>query len=231
MSTIAMTTWQFPPPVKMGIMGAPWDLSYWIVMSMMWWIMMIAMMVPSAAPMILLYARVHRHAQKQSPADESIVPTAAFGSGYLVSWLAFSLAATFLQWTLEQLGLLHTMLMWSTSTVLSGFFLFAAGAYQVSPLKKVCLKHCRSPIMFLTQHWRKSRLGAFQMGLNHGLYCVGCCWFLMALLFVGGIMNLIWIAGLAVFVLVEKLSRYGYLIGRVSGFVMMAVGVYVLVAS
>ena len=228
MSTIAMTTWEFPPPVRMGSMDTPWDLSYWVVMLVMWWVMMIAMMVPSAAPMILLYAHVHRHARKQSEFDESIIPSAAFASGYLLSWLVFSLAAVSLQWALERAGLLHAMLMWSTNTVLSGSFLIAAGVYQVSPLKSVCLKHCRSPVMFLTQHWRKGRLGALRMGWKHGFYCVGCCWFLMALLFVGGIMNLIWIAGLAIFVLVEKLTRYGAWIGRVAGIFMIAAGIYLL---
>ena len=227
MSTLAMTTWQFPPPVHMPSMDSSWDWSYWTIMLFMWWVMMIAMMVPSAAPMILLYAQVHRHAQKQSQ-QQSMVPTAAFAGGYMVAWLVFSMVAVLLQWGLEQAGVLHTMLMWSTNAVLSGCFLIAAGLYQLSPLKNVCLNHCRSPILFLSQHWRKTHLGAFRMGLEHGLYCVGCCWFLMALLFVGGIMNLVWIAGLAIFVLLEKLSRYGVWIGRVSGVLMMVVGLYLV---
>ena len=231
MNTAAMTTWEFPPPVRMGSMNAVWDLSYWLLMLVMWWVMMIAMMVPSAAPMILLYAQVNRHGKKKSQSDDSIIPSAAFASGYLLSWLVFSMAAVILQWVLERAGLLHAMLMWSTSAVLSGSFLIAAGVYQMSPLKSVCLKHCRSPIMFLTQYWRKGRLGALRMGLEHGVYCVGCCWFLMALLFVGGIMNLVWVAGLAIFVLVEKLSRYGYWIGRASGFAMIAAGSYVLLQA
>ena len=228
MSTIAMTTWEFPPPVRGGSMEAPWDLSYGLLMLVMWWVMMIAMMVPSATPMILLYAQVHRRSKEKSQTEDSIIPSAAFASGYLLSWLVFSMAAVILQWALQRAGLLHAMLMWSTSAVLSGSFLIAAGVYQVSPLKSVCLKHCRSPIMFLTQHWRKGRLGALRMGWEHGFYCVGCCWFLMVLLFVGGIMNLVWIAGLAIFVLVEKLSRYGYWIGKASGFLMIAAGIYIL---
>jgi predicted metal-binding membrane protein len=230
MSTAAMTTWQFPPPAHVSSSVAPWDSSYWIVMALMWWVMMIAMMVPSAAPMILLYAQVYRHNQKQGQQDQSIVPTAAFAGGYLIAWLVFSLVAVSLQWALEQAGLVHAMLMWSTNRVLSGSFLIAAGIYQLSPLKSVCLNHCRSPAMFLTRTWRKTHLGAFRMGLEHGLYCVGCCWFLMALLFVGGIMNLVWIAGLAVFVLVEKLAPYGYSIGRASGLLMFAAGGYLLLA-
>ena len=228
MSTIAMSTWEFPPPVHMSSPAAPWDYSYWIIMTLMWWVMMIAMMVPSAAPMILLYARVHRHAQRQGQLDQTIIPTAAFAGGYLVAWLVFSLIATFSQWVLEEAELVHAMMMWSTSTVLSGSFLIAAGIYQVSPLKNACLKHCRSPAEFLSRHWRKTRLGAARMGLEHGLYCIGCCWFLMALLFAGGFMNLVWIAGLAIFVLIEKLAPQGYLIGRISGVLMIAAGAWLI---
>jgi predicted metal-binding membrane protein len=230
MSTIAMTTWQFPLPALMSHGAATWGLSYWVIMALMWWVMMIAMMVPSAAPMILLYTRVHRHAQEQGQMDRGVIPTAAFVSGYLLAWFVFSLAATALQWFLEQAGLVHSMMMWSTNSALSGSFLIAAGIYQLSSLKNICLKHCRSPADYLSRHWRKDRLGAARMGLEHGLYCVGCCWFLMALLFVGGIMNLVWIAGLAVFVLAEKLTRYGYWIARASGLLMIAVGGYLLVA-
>lgn len=228
MNTLAMTTWEFPPPVHIPSMQTPWGISYWLIMLIMWWVMMIAMMVPSAAPMILLYARVQRHAQKGGEQQSAIIPTGAFVSGYLVCWLAFSIVATTLQFALEQAGLVHTMLMWSTSNVLSGIFLVAAGIYQATPLKSVCLKHCRSPVHFLMQHWRKTSFGAFGMGIRHGAYCVGCCWFLMALLFVGGTMNLVWIAGLAVFVLMEKVSRFGVWIGRASGILMLAAGLYLL---
>ena len=229
-SAVAMTTWQFPPPTLVSDAAAPWSPSYWIVMALMWWVMMIAMMVPSAAPMILLYARVHRHAQKKGQMDHAVIPIVEFVSGYLLAWLAFSLAATSLQWSLEQAGLMHTMMMWSTSSVLSGSLLMTAGIYQLSPLKSACLKHCRSPADFLSRRWRKDRLGAARMGLEHGLYCIGCCWFLMVLLFAGGIMNLVWIAGLAIFVLIEKLAPYGYWIGRASGFLVIAAGGYLLVA-
>lgn len=228
MSTLAMTTWTFPPPVPSYNADYTWTASYWLIMLLMWWIMMIAMMVPSAAPMILLFARVHRHHQKQGQGDASTVPTAAFVGGYLLAWLAFSLAATALQWLLEGAGLLHSMLMWSTSATLSGLFLLAAGIYQLSPLKGACLSHCRSPVDFLTRHWRPGQWGAARMGLDHGLYCVGCCWFLMALLFVGGIMNLVWIAGLAIFVLLEKLAPAGQWVARASGILMIIGGAYLL---
>jgi len=228
MSPAAMSTWQFPPPAHASRAATPWGLSYWIVMALMWWVMMIAMMVPSAAPTILLYARVYRHAQKKSQMDHVVIPTAAFVGGYLLAWLAFSLAATTLQWLLEQAGLMHAMMMWSTDSVLSGSFLIAAGIYQLSPLKRVCLNNCRSPAEFLSRRWRNGRSGAARMGLEHGLYCVACCWFLMALLFAGGIMNLVWIAGLGVFVLVEKLTPYGHSIGRASGLLMISAGGYLL---
>ena len=228
MSTLAMTTWSFPPPVPSHNAEYAWTANYWLIMLLMWWIMMIAMMVPSAAPMILLFARVHRHHQKQGQLDESVVPTGAFVVGYLLAWLAFSLVATVLQWLLEGVGLMHTMLMWSTSATLSGSFLLAAGLYQISPLKGACLAHCRSPVNYLSQHWRNGYWGAARMGIDHGLYCVGCCWFLMALLFVGGIMNLVWIAGLAVFVLLEKLVPAGQLVARISGVLMILGGGFLL---
>ena len=224
----AMTTWRFPPPVHVNSAAAPWDAAYWIIMALMWWAMMTAMMAPGAAPMILLYARVHRRAQQRGQMARAAVPAAVFAGGYLLAWLAFSLAATFLQWSLEQAGLVHAMMMWSTNKGLSASLMIAAGIYQMSPLKHVCLKHCRSPVDFLSRAWRDGRLGAARMGLEHGLYCVGCCWFLMALLFAGGIMNLVWIAGLAVFVLVEKLAPHGYWFARVSGLLMITAGGYLL---
>jgi predicted metal-binding membrane protein len=156
------------------------------------------------------------------------VPTASFFGGYLLAWLAFSLMATSLQWSLEKAGLLHATMMWSTNRVLSGSFLIAAGIYQLSPLKSVCLKHCRSPAEFLSRRWRNGRSGAARMGLEHGIYCIGCCWLLMALLFTGGVMNLVWIAGLAVFVLLEKLTPHGYSIGRALGLLIIAAGGYLL---
>ena len=230
MSTLAMTTWQFPPPVYGGSAGSHWPLAYWWLMLLMWWVMMIAMMVPSAAPMILLYARVFRHNHQGEQSSPAYVPTSAFLLGYLVAWLLFSLAATTLQWALERAGLVHGMMMWSNSRILSAAFLLAAGIYQVSPLKNVCLDHCRSPVSFLSAHWRKGRWGALRMGVDHGLYCVGCCWFLMLLLFVGGVMNLVWIAGLAIFVLLEKQLPRGLWIARTSGGLMLLSGAYLLLS-
>ena len=228
MSAVAMTTWQFPPPVHAASAPGAGDLSYWIIMASMWWVMMIAMMLPSAAPVVLLYARVYRHGQKRGQINSPYVPTASFVAGYLLVWLAFSLVATGMQWLLGQLGLLDAMMMWSTNTALSGGLLAVAGIYQFSAPKSACLKHCRSPVEFVSQRWRKGRIGAATMGIEHGLYCVGCCWLVMALLFVGGIMNLVWIAGLAFLVLLEKLVPHERWVGRMSGSLMIAAAIYLL---
>ncbi len=222
MSTLAMTTWEFPPPVYRSSAGSGWDASYWLIMLLMWWVMMIAMMLPSAAPMILLYARVVRHHNSGKDRAPVMIPTGSFLLGYLFCWLGFRLIATGLQWFLERAGLVHSMLMWSSSHTLSAGFLIAAGLYQLSPWKSVCLEHCRSPAGFLSEHWRNGRAGALRMGIEHGLYCVGCCWMLMLLLFVGGAMNLVWIAGLAILVLAEKLLPAGQMVVRLSALALFA---------
>jgi len=191
----------------------PWTVTDAVLTFVMWSVMMAAMMIPSAAPMILLHAAILR---KRGDGASLAGPTTAFTGGYLVVWTAFSATATAGQWTLEQVALLSPMMV-STSAYLGGGLLIAAGVYQMTPLKEVCLQHCRSPIHFITEHWRQGTGGAFRMGLDHGLYCVGCCWALMALLFVGGVMNLLWIAALAGFVLVEKVIPYGANKGRVAG--------------
>lgn len=191
----------------------PWDPADFLFMFVMWAVMMSAMMIPSAAPMILFYAAF---ARKVRPENRSVVRSGAFASGYLVIWAGFSAAATVLQWCLEQAALLSPTMV-GASPYFGGVLLIAAGLYQLTPLKRVCLQHCRSPVRFLTRHWRKGASGAFQMGLDHGLYCVGCCWILMALLFVGGVMNLLWIAILAVFVLLEKIIPRGDFVGRAAG--------------
>ena len=227
MSIVAMTTWQFPPPVYATTASA-WPLSYWCLMVAMWWVMMIAMMLPSASPVVLLYTRVQRHHTRLAGEQNAVVPTLSFVLGYLLSWLAFSLLATVLQWALEQLGLVHGMMMWSSNRGLSALFLVAAGLYQLSPQKAACLDHCQSPVAFLSRHWRSGRLGALRMGLLHGAYCVGCCWSLMLLLFVGGIMNLVWIAGLAIFVLVEKLLSGGDRLARYAGGLLVMAGIWLL---
>jgi predicted metal-binding membrane protein len=229
MSSIAMSTWQFPPPAPAMRMARAWDAGYWFVMLAMWWVMMIAMMTPSAAPMVLLYARVTRHAQARGTMPAGPVPTGIFVSGYLFAWLGFSSAACVAQWALEASGLIDGMMMWSTAKGLTGGLLVAAGLYQLTPLKAACLQHCRAPAEYLSTHWQPRQLGALRMGLVHGAYCVGCCWMLMLLLFAGGIMNLVWIAGLAAVVLAEKILPCGQLIGRLLAVLMIGTGSVVLV--
>jgi predicted metal-binding membrane protein len=198
----------------------------------MWWLMMIAMMLPSAAPMVLLHAMVTRNglppdhdAQPTASSRQLVQTTTAFVAGYLVMWGAFSLLAVTAQWILQREGLLSPM-MTSTSRLLGAGLLLAAGLWQLTPLKAVCLRRCRSPIGFLSMHWRTGTRGAFGMGVKHGAYCLGCCWFLMALLFFGGVMNLIWIAGLALIVLIEKLTPRGEVIGKVTGVLLIAWGAW-----
>ena len=206
------------------MMPAVWDLGYAGVMFVMWWVMMVAMMLPAAAPMVLLFAAINR---KQRESGNPYIPTALFASAYLVVWAGFSIAAVGVQWSLEVTTLLSPMLV-SASVVLGGVLLLAAGIYQLTPLKQACLKHCRSPLQFILTRWRNGAYGAFRMGIEHGAYCVGCCWFLMGLLFFGGIMNLYWITGLAVFVLLEKTVPVGHWISYVVGVGLIGWGSVVL---
>lgn len=191
----------------------------------MWWVMMLGMMLPSVAPMILTYATVqHRRREREQP----YVPTALFVAGYLIVWGGFSVVATAAQWVLQQLALLSTM-MAPTTHWLGGVLFILAGVYQFTPLKYACLSHCRSPLAFVLNHWHDGRSGALRMGASHGLYCLGCCWVLMALLFAVGVMNLLWVAGLAVLIFAEKLLPGGVWVGRVGGAAMAAVGVWLIV--
>jgi predicted metal-binding membrane protein len=155
------------------------------------------------------------------------VPTAVFLAGYLTVWTAYSAAATLLQGALLEAALVSPMMV-STSPALGGGLLLAAGAFQWTPLKRACLNHCRSPLSVIMTQWREGTKGAFVMGLRHGSYCAGCCWILMALLFVAGVMNLLWVAAIAVFVLVEKAAPQGVWIGRAAGAAMFAAGVLML---
>jgi len=199
---------------------AVWTPAYAVLIFAMWWVMMVAMMLPSAAPMLLLFARVSR---KDKPAGAPLVLTALFAAGYLLGWGSFCAVATALQWGLESARLLSPMLV-TTNPWLGAGILIAAGLSQFTPLKSVCLRHCRTPLGFLLGSWRSGRLGALRMGLEHGAFCLGCCWFLMALLFFGGVMNLYWIVGLAVFVLLEKTIPLGHWLSRVAGIVLVVWG-------
>jgi predicted metal-binding membrane protein len=194
-------------------MPADWTFGYFVLMFFMWWIMMIAMMLPSAAPMILLHTAI----QRKTAAGQAPWSTAAFTGGYLVAWAGFCLVAAALQWAFEATGVLSPMMLNSTSALFAAGILFFAGLYQLTPIKQACLRHCRGPIQFLTRHWRSGISGAFQMGVHHGAYCLGCCWGLMAILFFGGIMNLYWIIGLAVIVLLEKLLQIGRQLSFITG--------------
>jgi predicted metal-binding membrane protein len=210
------------------LMPATWSPSYAVLVFLMWWVMMIAMMVPSAAPTVLLHAALTRKTAKTAHAPRLAT---VFLAGYLVAWAGFSVLATALQWALELHGYLSPTMMALVGNSLAGAVLLLAGVYQLTPLKNVCLDHCRSPFQFLLTRHRAGLGGVFRMGLEHGSYCLGCCWFLMALLFVGGIMNLYWIAGLALFVAVEKLAPMGGLFGRIAGGGMIAAGLWVLVRN
>lgn len=209
-----------------------WTPGYALLMFSMWWLMMIAMMLPSAAPMVLLHAAVTRKrltrandAGPNAPSYRLHSTTTVFITGYLAMWGAFSLVAVVAQWALEREELLSAMMM-STSKLLGSGLLLAAGVWQLTPFKTVCLRRCRSPISFLSTHWHPGVGGAFRMGIEHGVFCLGCCWFLMALLFYGGVMNLIWIIGLALLVLVEKMMPAGVAFGRVTGLLLIAWGVW-----
>ena len=209
MSPAAMSTWQFPPKAATLFGPAPWSLPYAVAMIVMWFVMMVAMMLPSAAPMMMIYARVWRQAQRQGQIGTGSPPILAFAVGYLSCWFGFSVLATALQFALERGGLVDGMWMWSLSRPLTAGLLGIAGLYQLTPLKQACLSHCRSPAAYLAGRWRAGRSGAFRLGLEHGAYCLGCCWILMLLLFAGGVMNLVWIAGLTILVLLEKLAPFG----------------------
>ena len=197
---------------------AVWTPGYAILIFFMWWVMMVAMMLPSATPALLLFDRVsHSDKSDTSPA----VRTALFGIGYIFVWGLFSAVATGIQWALESARLLSPMLETSDRWLGAGI-LAAAGLWQLTPIKAACLRQCRSPLSFLTGHWRDGRLGALRMGVLHGAFCLGCCWFLMLLLFLGGVMNLYWIVGLAVFVLLEKTTRISHWLTRITGIALLA---------
>jgi predicted metal-binding membrane protein len=187
----------------------------------MWAVMMVGMMTPAAAPMILMFATIHR---RRTTEGRPAVPTAIFVLGYLAVWTIYSVVAAVAQAGLHAAALLSPA-MAATSPLLAGGLLVAAGVFQWTPLKRACLAACRSPLSFLMTDWREGRAGAFVMGFRHGLYCLGCCWALMALLFVAGVMNLLWVATIAVAVLVEKVVPRGDLVGRLAGVVLVAAGV------
>lgn len=211
----------------MGMTGmAAWSPADVAALFLMWTVMMAGMMLPSAAPMILLVVSTYR----RRGGRHARTATAAFAGGYLVAWTGFSLVAALTQAALHAAALMSSAMV-SQSTVLAGAIIAGAGAYQWLPVKHACLAHCRSPLTFLTHAWREGVRGAFRLGLTHGLFCVGCCWVLMALLFAAGVMNLLSVAAIGAFVLVEKLFPHGPLVGRIAGALLVAWGAYLLAVS
>jgi predicted metal-binding membrane protein len=222
-------------PAGIGIMlpaSEPWRAIEFCYVFLMWAVMMVGMMAPSAAPMILMYARVGRQGRAQRKTEgKPYAATAWFAAGYLLAWTVFSLAATLLQWIVEREALLDSR-MTLASNVMGAIVLIAAGIYQWTPLKDVCLAQCQSPFMFLMRHggFRSDVRGCLMLGFRHGGYCVGCCWILMALLFVGGVMNVLWIALLSLLVLLEKVTPIGRWIARAAGIACVAAGAWLLVS-
>ena len=205
-----------------------WGAADFGLMFVMWAVMMVAMMAPSAAPMILMFAALNRRRRER---EAPYVPTAVFLAGYVIVWAVFSVGATLGNWGLHQASLLTSMMGASTTGYLGGALLLAAGVFQWSPLKSACLKQCRTPMGFLMTSWREGQGGALRMGLEHGAFCLGCCWALMLLLFVLGIMNLVWIAALAAFVLVEKVAPMPEWVSRGTGILLAGWGIWAIVTA
>ena len=214
MSAIEMTRMADMRDMPASHAPGDWTASYAILVFAMWWVMMVAMMLPSVAPAVLLYAALLERTQDGgSAAPQAVV----FLFGYLLAWAGFSLLAMLAQWGLEAAGVVSAGMMTLLESTAGGLVLLAAGLFQFTPLKGACLATCRSPARFIARHYRRGTLGALRLGLIHGAYCLGCCWALMVLLFVGGVMNLYWIVGLTLLVAVEKLLPYGDWVARIVG--------------
>lgn len=204
-------------------MAMPWSTVEIALTFLMWAVMMTAMMIPAATSMILVFVTINR---KRAESGTTPVPTGLFVLGYLIVWTGFSLVAALGQWALQSVALVSPDTL-KAAPLLGGTLLVAAGVYEFTPLKHVCLSRCQSPLVFLMMEWREGRGGAFVTGLRHGVFCVGCCWALMTLLFVVGVMNLLWVALIAVFVLVEKLIP-GRLVSYTAGVLLVAFGLWVI---
>src|SRR5262245_1823984 len=238
LAVVVACAWAYLMPISLDMRGrmdgaaawtmeATWDGRYLLLIFLMWTAMMVAMMLPSALPTILTFrVAVLNDPEVHSPAGRM----ASFATGYVLAWCGFSAAATLLQWGLAEAALLSPMMV-SASPWLGGGILIVAGLYQWTPLKYACLRSCRSPLAFLAEHWQPGMPHALRLGLNHGLNCVGCCWALMLLLFVGGVMNLLWIGAITAFVLIEKLAPYSAQQGRLSGVALVLAGAYVLISA
>jgi predicted metal-binding membrane protein len=210
-----------------GVAAAAWSAGSLLPLFLMWAAMMVAMMLPSATPMILTFAAVSRNRRRQ---HRPYVPVAIFAAGYVAIWSAFSALAAVAQWMLHRQALLSPG-MASTSAWLGGFLLLAAGVFQFTPLKRTCLTYCRTPFEFIMTRWREGARGAFHMGVEHGVFCTGCCWALMSLLFVAGVMNILWIAALSLLVGLEKLFPRGLWLSSAIGLILTTWGAFVIVGE
>ncbi|WP_434609365.1 DUF2182 domain-containing protein [Pseudomonas sp. R1-7] len=208
----------------MAGMIMPWSLADALLMFAMWVVMMLGMMLPSALPMLLIYQQMLR---KRMRAPQRHLALLLFCCAYGLVWVGFALGATALQWALEQLALLSPG-MCTTSTALGAGLLLVAGVYQWLPAKSTCLEHCRGPLHFLLSYWRLDVLGGWRMGLAHGAYCLGCCWALMGVLFVVGVMNLVWVAVIGAFILLEKNLPQGLWLSRACGVLLLGWGLWLL---
>jgi predicted metal-binding membrane protein len=217
MSHMSLVQMWMPPPYLQ-----PWAVLDFLMLVVMWSVMMIAMMVPSTIPMVMMFTAVNRNKRQR---NQAYVPTFIFTLGYLVAWIGFSLLASGAQWQLHTAGLLDPM-MNSNSRLLSGIVLVLAGVYQWTPYKEACLRQCRTPLGFLMSEWREGRAGALMMGVRHGLFCIGCCWALMLVLFAAGVMNMLWVLLIAVFVLLEKILSVARFIRIGSGLGLIVWGMY-----
>lgn len=217
LALLAALGWSYlfvaPMPMPQG--AGVTTIDYAVLTAVMWLLMMIAMMAPAVLPVVMLFHTVARRA-----AGSPVARTLNFVTGYFTAWAAFSVLATMLQIALILAGPVNTMGA-TTHPLWTAAVMAAAGTYQLLPAKSACLDHCRSPIGFLTRHYRPGLAGAWRMGLFHGAYCVGCCWVLMLLLFVGGVMNLVWVVGLTVLVALEKLVPFGRQVSRIAAVVLL----------
>ncbi len=202
----------------------PWTGVDFAMTFVMWGVMMVAMMAPTAAPMLLALARIDR---AQPTPSGPLLPATLFLAGYLLVWTGFSLVATLAQWRLHELALVSASGA-SNHAAFGGALLLSAGAFQLTPLKQACLSRCRSPLLFLMSAWRPGSSGGLRMGILHGAFCIGCCWALMALMFVAGAMNLLWCAALMLLMLAEKSLPTGRQLGRAAGVGLIVWGVVAL---
>ena len=205
------------------LMEKPWNITDAFIAFAMWSVMMTGMMVPAATPVMLVFAGAHARR------DGRRIPLTVlfFGLGYITVWIGFSSCAALAQWALHHAAspLAATIVPSAQGAQISGAILIAVGVYQLTPFKHACLRHCQSPLGFLMTHWRSGKRGAWYMGMRHGAYCLGCCWALMGVLFVVGVMNLVWVAALTLLVLLEKLGPAGTIVARAAGVVMIVTGI------